>query len=104
MILRIRVISVSFTLASPLSHRFIINLVINSFFFLPHVFKQSPSAPCNHPGKPKHGKKFGSDYRHGQTVRFGCDAGYKMKGVHNITCSNSRWSGKKPRCVGELNE
>jgi len=56
---------------------------------------------CQPPGDIVHGTKIGSDYRHGRTVWYQCDAGYTLKGSDRLTCNDGRWNLDPPECKGK---
>ena len=60
------------------------------------------SEPCPDPGRPHLGNRIGGDFLHGKLVTFTCPRDYVMEGLRTITCSDGRWSNKKPSCKGEV--
>ena len=45
-------------------------------------------ASCRSPGGIARGKKTGSNYGHGKTVRYDCDAEYTLEGKNILTCDD----------------
>lgn len=58
-------------------------------------------ASCQAPGGIAHGYKFGTDYRHGKTVRYQCDEMHTLKGKTRLTCNDGKWNYNPPRCNGK---
>ncbi|KAL9989297.1 hypothetical protein ACROYT_G003831 [Oculina patagonica] len=55
-------------------------------------------ASCRPPANIAHGRKIGSDFSHGKTVRFECDARYTLDGNTRLTCNDGTWNSNPPRC------
>ena len=56
---------------------------------------------CLSPGGIAHGIKMGTDYRHGKTVWYQCDAEYTLKGNDRLTCYDGSWNLDLPECKGK---
>ena len=55
---------------------------------------------CGDPGVPAYGRREGSRFRHGDTLKFECQPAFELVGQTAITCQkNNQWSAKKPGCV-----
>uniref|UniRef100_A0A452HNN1 Uncharacterized protein n=1 Tax=Gopherus agassizii TaxID=38772 RepID=A0A452HNN1_9SAUR len=66
------------------------------FYFLSEIDQGS----CGDPGIPAYGKREGSTFRHGDTLKFECQPAFELKGQKTITCQkSSQWSAQKPVCV-----
>lgn len=60
------------------------------------------SASCDHPGLLAQGRVIGSDYSHGQIVKYECIThGYSLVGKPQLTCKDGRWDSKRPVCKGK---
>lgn len=57
-------------------------------------------ASCQSPGGIAHGERFGSDYKHGKTVRYKCNAEYILQGKSKLTCNDGKWNYDPPQCKG----
>ncbi|XP_078348103.1 sushi, von Willebrand factor type A, EGF and pentraxin domain-containing protein 1-like isoform X1 [Oculina patagonica] len=55
-------------------------------------------ASCRPPANIAHGRKIGSDFSHGKTIRFECDARYTLDGNTRLTCNDGAWDSNPPRC------
>ncbi|KAJ7383515.1 hypothetical protein OS493_027681 [Desmophyllum pertusum] len=55
-------------------------------------------ASCGSPGSIARGKKTGSNYGHGKTVRYDCDAEYTLEGKNILTCNDGKWNYNPPNC------
>lgn len=54
-------------------------------------------------GKPISGRKYGSEYNHGDIVTFECDQGFVLKGSAVRRCmENGTWNGTEAICIGKL--
>ncbi|XP_077983431.1 C4b-binding protein beta chain-like isoform X2 [Glandiceps talaboti] len=54
---------------------------------------------CTDPGAaPQNGQISGSDYTHGSTVEYTCDAGYELSGPGVLTCKAGQWDNEVPTC------
>ncbi|XP_077986729.1 complement factor B-like isoform X2 [Glandiceps talaboti] len=54
---------------------------------------------CPNPGNPERGRKVGTSYKVGDTVRFNCNSGYTLYGSEQRTCmSNGKWNGTFTVC------
>ena len=54
-------------------------------------------------GKPISGRKYGSEYNHGDIVIFECDQGFVLKGSAVRRCmENGTWNGTDAICRGKL--
>ncbi|KAM7451141.1 hypothetical protein ABFA07_001207 [Porites harrisoni] len=58
---------------------------------------------CADPGALQNGRRIGSDFRHGKTVKFLCQSRFTLRGAKSITCNDGRWSGKIPVCTAICN-
>ena len=58
-------------------------------------------ASCRSPGGIARGKKTGSNYGHGKTVRYDCDAEYTLEGKNILTCDDGKWNYDSPKCRGK---
>ena len=67
-----------------------------------YIFSSHLIAPCQDPGYPNKGNRIGDDFRHGKKVTFTCSRDYRMEGVQTVTCSEGRWSNRKPSCKGKF--
>ena len=57
---------------------------------------------CGDPGTPPHGRRTGSVFTFGGTVRYRCNHGYRLSGSSIRTCGTSgQWSGIKAVCRGK---
>lgn len=55
---------------------------------------------CGDPGIPAYGRREGSRFHHGDTLKFECQPAFELVGQKAITCQkNNQWSAKKPGCV-----
>lgn len=53
-------------------------------------------------GTPISGRKFGSEYNRGDTVKFQCKPGFVLKGSAIRKCMGNRvWNGTEVICKGE---
>ncbi|XP_073244344.1 sushi, von Willebrand factor type A, EGF and pentraxin domain-containing protein 1-like isoform X3 [Porites lutea] len=59
---------------------------------------------CADPGALQNGRRIGSDFRHGKTVKFLCQSRFTLRGARSITCNDGRWSGKIPVCTAICND
>ena len=57
-------------------------------------------ASCKSPGRIADGMKIGSDYGHGRTVRYQCNAEYTLDGREELVCNDGAWSFDPPTCKG----
>ncbi|KAJ7383519.1 hypothetical protein OS493_027685 [Desmophyllum pertusum] len=55
-------------------------------------------ASCRSSGGIARGKKTGSNYGHGKTVRYDCDAEYTLEGKNILTCDDGKWNYDSPKC------
>ncbi|KAL9989281.1 hypothetical protein ACROYT_G003814 [Oculina patagonica] len=55
-------------------------------------------ASCQSLADIAHGRKIGSDFSHGRTVRFECDAEYTLEGNTRLTCDDGTWNSDPPKC------
>ncbi|XP_071322895.1 sushi domain-containing protein 2-like [Trachinotus anak] len=59
---------------------------------------------CGRLSPPSNGKKEGTRYLQGATVRLSCDDGYTLKGSAERVCQeNGQWSGEETSCVIPVN-
>ncbi|KAM4634094.1 sushi domain-containing protein 2-like [Polymixia lowei] len=59
---------------------------------------------CGWLSPPKDGKKEGTRYLQGATVRLSCNDGYNLEGSEERTCKeNGQWSGETTTCVADNN-
>ena len=65
-----------------------------------NIFNFPVLASCQSPGGIAHGKMFGTDYRHGKTVRYKCDAEYILEGKNRLICNDGKWNYNPPQCKG----
>uniref|UniRef100_A0A8D0BPV5 CUB and Sushi multiple domains 1 n=1 Tax=Salvator merianae TaxID=96440 RepID=A0A8D0BPV5_SALMN len=64
------------------------------------VYQEIEKGGCGDPGIPSYGKRTGSNFLHGDTLTFECQAAFELVGERMITCQqNNQWSGNKPSCV-----
>ncbi|XP_068726391.1 sushi, von Willebrand factor type A, EGF and pentraxin domain-containing protein 1-like [Montipora capricornis] len=63
----------------------------------------SPSciAACPSLGELTHGRRWGDDFKDGETVTFGCNKGYDLFGTETIQCNGGSWNGSIPECKGQ---
>lgn len=66
--------------------------VLNTFY---------PAAPCSDPGDLQYGRKYGSNFLHGNQVSYTCLGRYMLEGATRLTCNNGRWDRPRPSCKGE---
>lgn len=59
---------------------------------------------CADIGAPIYGTKSSSDYSAGSTLSFTCNAGYSLYGSSSRTCQAGEWTGRHPKCLGNLVE
>ena len=57
---------------------------------------------CADIGAPIYGTKSSSDYSAGSTLSFTCNAGYSLYGSSSRTCQAGEWTGRHPKCLGNL--
>ncbi|XP_072455695.1 sushi domain-containing protein 2 [Notamacropus eugenii] len=58
-----------------------------------------PVVSCGWLSAPDHGKKNGTRYLVGSTIKFSCLPGYKLRGSKEQTCQpDGQWSGVRPQC------
>ncbi|XP_069079880.1 CUB and sushi domain-containing protein 2 [Pleurodeles waltl] len=63
-------------------------------------YEEIDQGSCGDPGVPAYGKREGSRFRHGDTLKFECQPAFELVGQKTITCQkNNQWSAKKPGCV-----
>jgi len=55
---------------------------------------------CGAPEAPINGNVVGDDYRHGSTVTYECNAGFKRVGESQATCGYDGWDVEPPSCFG----
>uniref|UniRef100_A0A8C3XUI1 CUB and Sushi multiple domains 2 n=1 Tax=Chelydra serpentina TaxID=8475 RepID=A0A8C3XUI1_CHESE len=64
------------------------------------TYEEIDQGSCGDPGIPAYGKREGSTFRHGDTLKFECQPAFELKGQKTITCQkSSQWSAQKPVCV-----
>ncbi|XP_042194838.1 CUB and sushi domain-containing protein 1 [Callorhinchus milii] len=64
------------------------------------TYQEIEQGTCGDPGTPVYGKREGSRFLHGDTLRFECLPAFELVGQKSITCQkNNQWSAKKPSCV-----
>ncbi|XP_043915904.1 CUB and sushi domain-containing protein 1-like [Protopterus annectens] len=64
------------------------------------IYEEIEQGSCGDPGVPLYGRRLGSGFRHGDTLRFECQPAFELVGQKTITCQkNNQWSAKKPSCV-----
>uniref|UniRef100_A0A7M4DYW0 CUB and Sushi multiple domains 2 n=1 Tax=Crocodylus porosus TaxID=8502 RepID=A0A7M4DYW0_CROPO len=64
------------------------------------TYEEIDQGSCGDPGVPAYGKREGSTFRHGDTLKFECQPAFELKGQKTITCQkSSQWSAQKPVCV-----
>ena len=69
-----------------------------------YLFCFAEVVDCGDPGIPTNGRRFGTIFTAGSTVRFACDSGYKLNGASTVTCRNTgQWSATRPTCTGQSN-
>lgn len=62
---------------------------------------------CPDPGIPEHGFRVGTVFSPGQSVRYGCNPGYRLAGADVLTCRYRRrdevyWDADAPQCMREF--
>uniref|UniRef100_A0A8C5XFN7 CUB and Sushi multiple domains 2 n=1 Tax=Microcebus murinus TaxID=30608 RepID=A0A8C5XFN7_MICMU len=63
-------------------------------------YEEIEQGSCGDPGIPAYGRREGSRFRHGDTLKFECQPAFELVGQKAITCQkNNQWSAKKPGCV-----
>ncbi|KAG8506883.1 CUB and sushi domain-containing protein 2, partial [Galemys pyrenaicus] len=63
-------------------------------------YEEIEQGSCGDPGIPAYGRREGSRFRHGDTLKFDCQPAFELVGQKAITCQkNNQWSAKKPGCV-----
>uniref|UniRef100_A0A8C5U8G7 CUB and Sushi multiple domains 2 n=1 Tax=Malurus cyaneus samueli TaxID=2593467 RepID=A0A8C5U8G7_9PASS len=63
-------------------------------------YEEIEQGSCGDPGVPAFGRREGSSFGHGDTLRFHCQPAFELKGQPSITCQkSSQWSAQKPVCV-----
>lgn len=63
-------------------------------------FSEIDQGSCGDPGIPAYGRREGSTFRHGDSLKFECQPAFELKGQKTITCQkSSQWSAQKPVCV-----
>ncbi|XP_078013136.1 LOW QUALITY PROTEIN: CUB and sushi domain-containing protein 2 [Phascolarctos cinereus] len=63
-------------------------------------YEEIEQGSCGDPGVPAYGRREGSRFRHGDTLKFECQPAFELVGQKAITCQkNNQWSAKKPGCV-----
>ncbi|XP_047426362.1 sushi domain-containing protein 2-like [Mugil cephalus] len=63
-----------------------------------------PVITCGWLPPPNNGKRHGTTYLQGATVRFTCDEGYSLQGSAERTCQGSgQWTGEETTCVVSSN-
>ncbi|XP_056651096.1 CUB and sushi domain-containing protein 2 isoform X2 [Monodelphis domestica] len=63
-------------------------------------YEEIDQGSCGDPGVPAYGRREGSRFRHGDTLKFECQPAFELVGQKAITCQkNNQWSAKKPGCV-----
>ncbi|XP_041089827.1 CUB and sushi domain-containing protein 2-like [Polyodon spathula] len=63
-------------------------------------YEEIEQGSCGDPGVPAYGRREGSRFLHGDTLRFECQPAFELVGLKSITCQkNNQWSAKKPSCV-----
>lgn len=68
--------------------------------FSPSCLAEIEQGSCGDPGIPAYGRREGSRFRHGDTLKFECQPAFELVGQKAITCQkNNQWSAKKPGCV-----
>ncbi|KAG7318162.1 hypothetical protein KOW79_017917 [Hemibagrus wyckioides] len=61
-----------------------------------------PVVSCGWLQSPSHGKKDGTMYLEGASVRFSCNHGYRLYGSQERVCQeDGRWSGEDTHCVSD---
>ncbi|XP_045479696.1 sushi, von Willebrand factor type A, EGF and pentraxin domain-containing protein 1-like [Harmonia axyridis] len=56
---------------------------------------------CGDPGHVNNGLAVGREFFYGNSVKYRCEKGYKLKGSEEIICGkNGNWTPSKPSCVG----
>uniref|UniRef100_A0A6I8P402 CUB and Sushi multiple domains 2 n=1 Tax=Ornithorhynchus anatinus TaxID=9258 RepID=A0A6I8P402_ORNAN len=63
-------------------------------------YEEIDQGSCGDPGVPAFGRREGSRFHHGDTLKFECQPAFELVGQKAITCQkNNQWSAKKPGCV-----
>ncbi|KAL6038977.1 hypothetical protein STEG23_010066, partial [Scotinomys teguina] len=63
-------------------------------------YEEIEQGSCGDPGIPAYGRREGSRFRHGDSLKFECQPAFELVGQKSITCQkNNQWSAKKPGCV-----
>lgn len=82
--------------------------MLHYFISFLHIAK----IPCSQPPEIDHGsiklprsqerrnKAKSRSYKHGTTLSYVCDDGFRLAEDHGVTCHMGKWSAP-PRCVGE---
>uniref|UniRef100_A0A8B9F5I9 CUB and Sushi multiple domains 2 n=1 Tax=Amazona collaria TaxID=241587 RepID=A0A8B9F5I9_9PSIT len=64
------------------------------------TYEEIDQGSCGDPGIPAYGRREGSTFRHGDSLKFDCQPAFELKGQKTITCQkSSQWSAQKPVCV-----
>uniref|UniRef100_A0A8B9NJ16 Uncharacterized protein n=1 Tax=Accipiter nisus TaxID=211598 RepID=A0A8B9NJ16_9AVES len=64
------------------------------------TYEEIDQGSCGDPGIPAYGRREGSTFRHGDSLKFECQPAFELKGQKTITCQkSSQWSAQKPVCV-----
>ncbi|XP_044539174.1 sushi domain-containing protein 2-like [Gracilinanus agilis] len=64
-----------------------------------------PVVCCGWLPPPEHGKKNGTSYLVGSSIRFSCMPGFTLRGSKERTCQpDGKWSGSPPHCRPESNQ
>lgn len=58
-------------------------------------------ASCQSPGRIADGINIGSEYGHGRTVRYQCNAEYTLDGREELICDDGTWNFEPPTCKGK---
>ncbi|XP_029427966.1 CUB and sushi domain-containing protein 2 isoform X2 [Rhinatrema bivittatum] len=63
-------------------------------------YEEIDQGSCGDPGIPAYGRREGSRFHHGDTLKFECQPAFDLVGQKTITCQkNNQWSARKPGCV-----
>ena len=86
-----------------------LQLVTNSMFtplvtMIKNFISGFLTGPCARPAAPTNGKIVHNAFRHGETVTFACNKGYKLRGPSQRFCNYGAWSEThiQTTCQGDV--